>query len=69
MRRFKMRLSLWAALGLVVTFGAVSHGVSASESNCNDKDGDSATAHLGALISTNSNCAYWSSAPSPGMLC
>ena len=40
MRRFKMRLSLWAALGLVVTFGAVSHGVSASESNCNDNDGD-----------------------------
>ena len=66
MRRFKMRLSLWAALGLVVTFGAVSHGVSASESNCNDNDGDSATAHLGALISTNSNSCVLVFSAQPG---
>ena len=66
MRRFKMRLSLWAALGLVVTFGAVSHGVSASESNCNDNDGDSATAHLGALISTDSDSCVLVFSAQPG---
>lgn len=56
MRRFKKRLSLWATLALVVTFGAVSHGVSASESNCGDDD--SAIAHVGALITTESDsCA------------
>lgn len=49
MRRFKMGLSLWATVALVVTFGAVSHAVSASDSNCG---GDDFATHLSRTLTT-----------------